>query len=87
MEKTYQLLTRILDERLGFLVFNDDQDDFSISDYIMDSITFIEFIVAIEEEIKKELPDDFLDFDLLSSAKGFAEKLNYYLESIDTSET
>jgi len=87
MTHTYQILLKILQENLGFVIFDDEQDDFAISDYIPDSITFIQFIIAIEEELASELPDDFLDLEILSSAKGFAEKLDFYVASLqdDTS--
>lgn len=78
---SYQMLVNILDEKLGVVFLDDEQDDFIISDYVVDSIAFIQFIIAIEEEIGIELSDDFLDFELLSSAKGFAEKLDYFVET------
>lgn len=81
MLTTYQLLLKIFDEKLGIIVPNDLQDDFSISDYVVDSISFIQFIIAIEEELEVELPDDFLLPNILDSAKGFTEKLDFFLDS------
>lgn len=81
MTYAYQLLLKILQENFGVFIFEDDQEDFSISDYLPDSLSFIQFIVTIEEEIGSELPDDFLNFEILSSAKGFAEKLEFFVES------
>lgn len=78
---TYQLLIKILVEILG-LIDLDVQEDFSINDYILESLTFIEFITAIESELDVELPDDFLDYDILISARGFAEKIDSYLASV-----
>ena len=77
----YQILRKVLNEKFGIIIITDEQDDFALSDYITDSISFIEFIVAIEEELQNELTDDFIDFDMLSSARGFAEKLNFYLST------
>ena len=82
MPSTYKMIINILVEKLGFVILDDEQDDFAISEFITDSLEFIKFIIAIEEELGRELPDDFLLFDILSSAKGLAEKLDYYLESL-----
>ena len=76
------MIIRILEEKLGFVVIDDEQDDLNINDYIIDSLTFIEFIIAVEEEIGRELSDDFLDFDILNSAKGFVEKLDFFITSM-----
>lgn len=81
--RTYKIITRILAEEFAFILLEDNKDDFSISDYVVDSITFIQFIVKIEEEIKHELPDDFLLYDMLDSAKGFAEKLDDFINTLD----
>ena len=82
------MVIRVLEEKLGFVIIDDEQDDLNISDFILDSLAFINFIVIIEEEIGEELSDDFLDFDMLNSAKGFAEKLDFFMTSsqIDNSE-
>ena len=88
MTFTYEMLIRILVERLGFVVLDDDeQDDFAISDYVTDSITFIQLLIAIEAELGKELTDDFLNYDILSSAKGFTEKLDCYVESLQNNNS
>ena len=81
MNQAYQILLNVLREKLGFIIIDNGMDDFAINDYIPDSLMFIEFIIAIEETIGKELPDDFLDNELLSSAIGFAEKLDRYMLS------
>ena len=83
--------------RLGFLadVNPDDiercidalhQDDFAIDEYIFDSVEFIQFIVSIEEEIGHDLPDDFLNMEILCSARGFAAKLDSYMELLSRRE-
>lgn len=76
---TYQLLLRILMEEFGVVIFDSETEDFAITDYITDSISFIQFITLIEDEIGDELPDDFLLYDIVGSAKGFAEKLDAYI--------
>ena len=82
MHQYMQLLLKVLQEKFGFIVVVDDQNDFAISDYIYHSIGFIQFIVELENELNIELPDDFLVFEMLESAKGFSEKLDYYMDSL-----
>jgi len=79
--RAYQLLLKILQVKLGLIISVDEEGEFAISDYISDSLMFIQFIVAIEEELGEDLPDDFLLFEILSSAKGFTEKLDFFITS------
>ena len=81
MNSSYQMLLKILQEKFGVTFFNDEKKDFAISDYIQDSIGFITFIIAVEEEFGTELPDDFLNYELLNSAYGFIEKLDFFKET------
>jgi len=87
MISTYELIKNILVDNFGIVFLDESQDDFAISDYIGDSLLFMQFILAIEEEIGEELTDDFLNYDLLSSAKGFSEKLASYMESLQDKES
>lgn len=82
MTLAYQMIKRILVDKFGIVFFDEEQDDFAINDYVTDSVMFMQFIVAIEEEMGEELSDDFLDYDIMSSAKGFAEKLHSFMESL-----
>lgn len=82
MSYAYEVITKVLNDSFGILLFGDEQEDFTISEYISDSLSFIQFIIAIEEEIERDLPDDFLNFEMLASAKGFAEKLDSYIEAV-----
>ncbi len=74
MTPTYQMIISVLIDKFGIVFLEDNPDDFAINDYLG--------IIAIEEEIGVELTDDFLNNDLLNSAKGFAEKLDFYMESL-----
>lgn len=82
MNSSYQMLLKILKEKFGIIFLDDANNDFAISDYIQDSIGFITFIISVEEELGTELPDDFLNFELLDSANGFAEKLEFFKQTI-----
>ena len=84
---TYQILIEILEENFGIFIIEDKEKDFSINDYITDSLLFIQFVLAIEEKIGAELSDDFLDFEILNSAKGFSEKLNFFIQSLQQKPT
>ena len=80
MESTYEMIVEILVEKMGFVILSEIKDDFAISDYITDSIMFIQFINNIEEELGQELPDDFLLYDILGSAIGLATKIDDFLD-------
>lgn len=82
MLRLREILIKILEE-MGFIIFEKNDDDFDIGDYITDSIRFIQFIINIEQLIGLELPDDFLQFDVLASANGLANKLIGFCEQND----
>lgn len=82
MMPTYQMIIEILEDKFGIIFLDKGHDDFAISDYINDSLMFMQFITEIEGKIKEELTDDFLNYDILNSAKGFAEKLDFFMEHL-----
>ena len=86
MCNSYQLLIKVLNDSFGIIIFDEHQDDFAIDEYIFDSVEFIQFIVSIEEEIGHDLPDDFLNMEILCSARGFAAKLDSYMELLSRRE-
>ena len=78
--KIHDLVVSVLEEDLGFVIMDDYNNDFSILDYINESLLFVQFILAIENRLDIELSDDFLDYDLYYSMSGFVEKLESYIE-------
>jgi acyl carrier protein len=82
MLKVYENLITVLED-MGYLVFEKEDDDFEIGNYIVDSLNFIDFIVRIEEKLEIELSDDFLNYELIMSAKGFSNKIFTYIEEND----
>lgn len=82
MANTYRMIVNILVQKFGFIIL-DEEEDFDIGEYITESIAFMQFIIAIEEEIRTELSDDFLNYDILCSARGFTEKLDEYIETLE----
>lgn len=65
---------------LGILV--DDLDcDFDLSEYFVDSIIFISFIVALEEYIQVELPEEFLLFESYCSFYAVCDALEILMNN------
>lgn len=54
-------------EDAGIYVDCEEKDDINISNYIKDSIQFISIIVAMEEKLEIEIPDELLELDTFSS--------------------
>ncbi len=81
MIETYNKVLSVLQE-MGYMIFEEAGDDFAISDYIIDSLIFIEFIVMLEEKLNVELSDEFLQYELLDSAYGLASKIDSYISEI-----
>lgn len=72
LQNIENMLIDIMEEN-GILV---DDRELSIVEYIPDSITFIEFVVAIEEKFDIELPDEFLLIEKIGSISELAEVIN-----------
>lgn len=81
MEVSYNAIVSILKEKFGIIFFDDCCTDFSINDYISDSIMYIQFILFLEEKLEIEFPDELLVPELLDSAKEFAQMLDNYIQS------
>lgn len=54
---------------------NEEKNDIDLREYMTDSIEFITFIVALEENIGTELPDSIIRYDSLCSFNGFCMML------------
>ena len=72
----FNVICNVLDE-MGYVIF-EGEGDFKLSDYIVDSIQFISFIVSLEENLNVTIPDEFLTPKILKSAKGLANMLESY---------
>ncbi len=46
------------------------KDDIDLRDFIADSLEYVSLIVEIENAFEIDLPDEFLDFDVLASLNG-----------------
>jgi acyl carrier protein len=80
MELLYNEIVSILEEKFGIIFLDDYCDDFSIKDYISDSIMYIQFIVFLEEKLGIEFPDEFLLPEFLDSAREFARMVDNYMK-------
>ena len=67
------------DSRDVFDLLNSGEDA-DLRNIIVDSFQFISFIMAIEDELNIEIPDELLVYDNLASASGFTEMLNTLFE-------
>lgn len=64
-------------EKIGLQVEIDIQD-FDVNDYIKDSITFITFVIELENEFDIEIPDEYLlpeRLNMLSNISSLLESL------------
>lgn len=59
-------------ENLGIII-DDSQNDVDLLSMEIDSITFISFIVALEERFEIQFPDEYLTMEVMNSLNGFSE--------------
>ena len=70
-----ELLLNVLDE-IGIAIDDNERNtDFDLSEFFIDSIQFISFIVEVEKRICFELPDDFLLIDKYRSFNALCSAL------------
>lgn len=67
-------------ENLGVII-DDSENDVDLLSMNIDSITFISFIVALEERFKIQFPDEYLTMDVMNSLNGFSNLLCTFLSS------
>ena len=69
--KELEVRTAIIEELDKLGIFIEEDEDVGIPTMEIDSITFISFIIAIEDRFAIEFPDDALTIDVLNSLNGF----------------
>lgn len=82
---TYDSVRKIVIEslnRIGVGIENDD--DVNLTEYDIDSISFVSFLIDIENELGICLPDRFINFDILQSLNGFVNMLVLFMCECDT---
>ena len=60
-------------EDIGVIV--DQENDFDIQDYIMDSLVYMSFIISVEQKLVIEIPDEFLLISHMMSFNAYCESL------------
>lgn len=63
-------------ENLGFVLDKmSEEKDVDLSEYILDSIDFVQFLVELEETFAIDIPDSMLGIDVLKSLNGLANMI------------
>lgn len=75
-EKMCELLNN-----LGYIISYEElkKDDIDLRDFIVDSVEFVSLIVEIEHEFVINLPDEFIEFDVLASLNGIISTIEALL--------
>lgn len=76
MDNTLYLLNNIIKEINGGREIEIGMQTSLINDIGMDSVTFMTFIIRIEETFNIELPDEFFSFSVLSNIKSIVEVIS-----------
>lgn len=58
-------------ENLGIII-DASEEDIDLLSMEIDSITFITFIVALEERFEIQFPDEYLTMEVMNSLNGFS---------------
>ncbi len=60
-------------EELGIII--EEEEDFDIQEYIVDSLVYMSLIVNMEQRFGIEIPDDFLLISKMNSFNAYCESL------------
>lgn len=80
MESIKQKILGVLVE-LGVSYCDEIGEDTSLTEYIVDSLSFMSFVIGVEETFQIELPDEYLTFEAIQSLNGFVGLLEVLLEN------
>ena len=61
-------------------IYMDEEDDFELQDYIDDSVSFITFIVELEQQFAIEIPDSYLTMDSMSTLSDICNFIKAVLD-------
>lgn len=70
-----KLIYDILDENGIYIASEEIEKDIDLREYLVDSLQFIYFVIALEDKLGVQLPDEVLVYDHLSSINGFANMI------------
>lgn len=87
MNQIKKTIFDIMEENGVYIDPDEREKDIDLREYLVDSLQFIFFVVALEEKMGIELPDEVLAYDNLSSVNGFANLiLDMQQEKLHTAE-
>lgn len=58
---------------MGIII--EEEEDFDIQDYIIDSLVYMSLIVSIEQRFAIEIPDEFLLLSKMNSFNAYCDSL------------
>lgn len=68
-------------DNIGIILENDDDKDFDLSEYIFDSITYINFLYQIEEYFSLELNDEMFLVNSMNSFNNYCQLIQQALKN------
>ena len=74
MEDIRDIVYEVIDE-MGIYV-DTEEEDFDLSEYIVNSLQFLTFVLNLEERLGIEIPDDLLLYDKMYSFNGYCRMLS-----------
>lgn len=72
-------------EESGIFAYDGEIKDNDLFRYDMDSLTFVNFIVSIEERLGICIPDEYIRVDVLQSLDGFIVLLEHIVDETNMS--
>jgi len=73
MKNIRDIVYEVIDE-MGIYI-DITEEDFDLSEYIVDSLQFLTFVINLEERLGIEIPDDLLLYDKMYSFNGYCRML------------
>lgn len=73
MKNIRDIVYEVIDE-MGIYI-DITEEDFDLSEYIVDSLQFLTFVINLEERLGIEIPDDLLLYDKMYSFNGYCKML------------
>ena len=68
-------------EMVGVFVPYSEANDVDLTEYQIDSITFVTFMVEVEEHFDIIIPDEYLTYETIKSLNGYANLIAALCES------
>ena len=56
-------------------IFLEEEEDFDLREYIVESLQFVSYILCLEEALGIEIPDELLIYDKMTSFNGYCNAI------------